>query len=144
VRLKVDVIVASVAIDAAAAQKATRAVPIVVAGAGDAVATGLVESLARPGGNVTRLSHMGPELAGKRLELLKEMVPKLSRVAVLWNPQGVGAPIYWQEIQLPAGSWNPLHSLEIRSSNELTKRSKRGQGARWRPCHHADPVFVAI
>ena len=81
VRLKVDIIVASVTSDALAAKHATRAIPIVMASAGDPVATGLVDSLARPGGNITGLSQMAPELAGKRLELLKEIVPKLSRVA---------------------------------------------------------------
>ena len=98
VRLKVDVIVAAAATAALAAQKATKAIPIVIAAAGDAVASGLVESLARPGGNVTGLSQMTTELAGKRLELLKEMVPKLSRVAVLWNPQGATSQLTWKEI----------------------------------------------
>src|SRR6185436_17657763 len=82
VRLKVDVIVASVTPTALAAQNATRAIPIVMAAGGDPVASGLVESLARPGGNVTGLSQMALQLVGKRLELLKELVPKLSRVAV--------------------------------------------------------------
>ncbi len=88
VRLKVGIIVASVTPDALAAKHATRAIPIVMASAADPVGTGLVESLARPGGNITGLSQMALELIGKRLELLKEMVPKLSRVAVLWNPEG--------------------------------------------------------
>src|SRR6185436_10438037 len=72
VRLKVDVIVASFLTDALAAQKATRAIPIVMAAGGDPVASGLVESLARPGGNVTGLSQMSAEMVGKRLELLRE------------------------------------------------------------------------
>ena len=87
VRLKVDIIVTAVTPDALAAKKATGTIPIVMAAAGDPVASGLVDSLARPGGNITGLSQMNPELAGKRLELLKEIVPKLSRVAVFWNPQ---------------------------------------------------------
>ena len=121
VRLKVDVIVASVSTDALAAQKATRAIPIVMA-AGDPVASGLVESLARPGGNVTGLSQMTSELVGKRLELLKEMVPKLSRVAVLWNPQSAASTLNWKEIQLPARQLGiQLHSLEVRSPNDLDK-----------------------
>jgi putative ABC transport system substrate-binding protein len=63
---------------------------------------------------------MGPELAGKRLELLKEMVPKLSRVAVLWNPQSVGSQLGWKEIQLPARQLGiQLHSLEVRSPNDF-------------------------
>src|SRR5438045_2361964 len=96
VRLKVDVIVASVSTDALATQKATRAIPIVMAVAGDPVASGLVANLARPGGNITGLSNMTSELAGKRLELLKEIVPKLSRVAVLWNPQNPASMLNWK------------------------------------------------
>jgi putative ABC transport system substrate-binding protein len=122
VRLKVDVIVASVVTDALAARKATRAIPIVMAAAGDPVISGLVESLARPGGNVTGLSTMSTELDEKRLELLKEIVPKLSRVAVFWNPQGLGSTIYWKEIQLPARRLGvQLHSLEVRSPNDFEK-----------------------
>ena len=122
VRLKVDIIVASVNTDASAAKKATRTIPIVMASAGDPVASGLVESLARPGGNITGLSQMAPELAGKRLELLKEIVPKLSRVAVLWNPQGTTSTLNWKEIQLPARQLGvQLHSLEARSSDDFDK-----------------------
>jgi putative ABC transport system substrate-binding protein len=91
-----------------------------VAAAGDVVASGLVESLARPGGNVTGLSQMAQELVGKRLELLTELVPKLSRVAVLWNPQGATSTLNWKEIQLPARQLGvQLHSLEVRSSNDF-------------------------
>jgi putative tryptophan/tyrosine transport system substrate-binding protein len=122
VRLKVDIIVASVNTDTWAATKATRTIPIVMASAGDPVASGLVESLARPGGNITGLSQMAPELAGKRLELLKEIVPKLSRVAVLWNPQGTTSTLNWKEIQLPARQLGvQLHSLEARSSDDFDK-----------------------
>src|SRR3990172_8844694 len=87
-RLKVDIIVASTGTDGLVAKTATRAIPIVIASAGDPVGGGLVESLARPGGNITGLSQIAPEMAGKRLELRKEILPKLSRVAVLWNPEG--------------------------------------------------------
>jgi len=122
VRIKADVIVASVTTDALAAQKATRVIPIVIVAAGDPVALGLVESLARPGGNVTGLSPMNIEMVGKRLELLKEMVPKLSRVAVLWNPQGPASTLNWKEIQLPARQLGvQLHSMEVRSADELDK-----------------------
>jgi ABC-type uncharacterized transport system substrate-binding protein len=131
VHLKVDVIVTSGLSDALAAQKATRAIPIVMASGGDPVATGLVESLARPGGNVTGFSQMGPQMAGKRLELLKEMVPKLSRVAVLWNPQGVGSQLNWKEIQLPAQRLGvQLHSLEVRSPNDFDKAFEDATKAR--------------
>jgi putative ABC transport system substrate-binding protein len=119
VRLKVDVIVTSVTADALAAQKATRTIPIVVA-VGDPVALGLVESLARPGGNVTGLSTMSVETAGKRLELLTDMLPKLSSVAVLWDPQSPISTLAWKETQLPARRLGvQLHSLEVRSPDEL-------------------------
>src|SRR5919109_3124344 len=122
VRLKVDIIVASVNTDALVAKKATRTIPTVMASAGDPVATGLVDSLARPGGNITGLSQMAPEMAGKRLELFKEIVPKLSRVAVLWNPQGTTSTLNWKEIQLPARELGvQLHSLEVESLNDFDK-----------------------
>jgi putative ABC transport system substrate-binding protein len=70
-----------------------------MAAASDVILTGLVESLARPGGNVTGLSQMNPELVGKRLELLKEIVPNLSRVAVIWNPEDNISTLTWKEAQ---------------------------------------------
>ena len=90
VALKVDVIVAGGTPQALAAKQATRTVPIVFAAAGDPVTSGLVTSLARPGGNVTGLTGLGPELVGKGLERLKQAIPGLSRVAVLWQPGGQG------------------------------------------------------
>jgi len=86
VRLKVDVIVAGSTPGAVAAKTATGAIPIVIVTTGDPVASGLVASLARPGGNITGVTALGQELAGKRLEVLKEMLPTVSRVAVLSNP----------------------------------------------------------
>ena len=144
VRLKLDIIVVSSGTDALAAKNATRTIPIVMASAGDPVAIGLVESLARPGGNITGLSQIAPELAGKRLELLKEIVPKLSRVAVLWNPQGQTSTVGWKEIQLPARELGvKLHSLEVRSSNDFDKAfegaTKAGAGAL---VIMPDPLFV--
>src|SRR5262249_28783692 len=88
VHLEVDIIVTSGATETLPAKKVTTATPIVMAAAGDPVGTGLVDSLARPGGNVTGLTNNSPDLAGKRLELLKEVVPKLTRVALLWDPEG--------------------------------------------------------
>jgi putative ABC transport system substrate-binding protein len=82
VRLKVDVIVAAGSGEINAAKEATAAIPIVMVRGGDPVGSGLVASLARPGGNITGLAMLRPELSGKRLELLKEIVPNLSRVAV--------------------------------------------------------------
>ena len=86
VALKVDVIVAPSTPAAVAAKQATKTIPIVFAVAGDPVGSGLVTSLARPGGNVTGLSNLALDLVGKCLELLKQAVPGVSRVAVLWQP----------------------------------------------------------
>src|SRR5262245_57091054 len=85
-RLQVDVLVVDSTRAGLAAKRATSTLPIVLAVAADPVGTGLVESLARPGGNITGMSTMYPELSAKRLELLKDMVPTAVRVAVLWNP----------------------------------------------------------
>jgi putative tryptophan/tyrosine transport system substrate-binding protein len=91
VALKVDVIfVAGGTRVALAAMQATKTIPIVFTGVGDPVESGLVTNLARPGGNVTGLSGLGPELVGKRLELLKQVVPGVDRVAVLWLPGALG------------------------------------------------------
>src|SRR5438034_4505121 len=90
VALKVDVIVASGTLAALAAKQTTRTLPIVFSPAGDPVGSGLVTSLARPGGNVTGLSAFVPELVGKRLELLMQAVPGVRRVAFLWQPGAFG------------------------------------------------------
>jgi putative tryptophan/tyrosine transport system substrate-binding protein len=97
VRLKVDVILCSSTPPVLAAKKATTTIPIVMASSGDAVATGLVASLARPGGNITGLTSFSAELAGKRLEILKETVPGITRVGVLWFSGGPGVS---QRLQL--------------------------------------------
>ena len=122
VRLKVDVIVASIGTDAAIAKSATTSIPIVMASGGDPVAGGLVASLARPGGNITGLTQMAPELTGKRLELLKQIVPNLSRVAVLWYPRGTTSPLSWKEMQSPARELGiRLQSLEVQSPADFAK-----------------------
>ena len=90
VRLQVDVIVATSTTIALVAKSVTRTIPIVFLSAAEPVASGLVDSLARPGGNLTGFATIAAVLAGKRLELLKETVPKLSRVAVLWEPKNRG------------------------------------------------------
>jgi len=124
VRLKVDVLVANTTPATLAAKNATRTIPIVFIGVGDPVASGLVDSLARPGGNITGLTNISAVLAGKRLELLKETVPKLSRVAVLWNPQAPGAP-QWKESQLAAqGLGLQLHSMEVSSADKYQSAFK--------------------
>ena len=99
VRLKVDVIVTGGSTPATVAAKSvTKTIPIVFGAVADPVATGLVASLARPGGNVTGLSLLSPELGGKRLELLRGVVPTLSRVAVLLNPANPVSEPQWREI----------------------------------------------
>jgi len=144
VRLKVDIVFVDTTSAALAAQNATRTVPIVLAVGSDTVATGLVKSLARPGGNITGLDQIAPELGGKRLELLKEIVPRLSRVAVLWNPQNPSSTLNWKELRLPARQLGvELHSLEVRSPTELDKAfeaaTRAGAGAL---AIMPDPVFL--
>jgi putative tryptophan/tyrosine transport system substrate-binding protein len=122
VRQKVDVIVAALVVDALAAKEATSTIPIVVAAAGDPVALKVVESEARPGGNVTGLSQISVEVVGKRLELLKDVVPNLSRVAVLWDPQNPVSTLNWKELQIPAQQLAvQLLSLEVSSTNDFDK-----------------------
>jgi putative ABC transport system substrate-binding protein len=104
VRLKVDVIVTGGGRATRAAKEATKTIPIVMAQVPDPVGDGFVASLARPGGNVTGLSALGPELSGKRLELLKETVPKLSRVAVLGTSTTPGNAQQLREVELAAGA----------------------------------------
>ena len=102
VQLHVDVIVTHPTNAARAAKHATTLIPIVMAGADDPVRTGLVASLARPGGNMTGVSSFGPDLSGKRLELLKEAVPALSRIAVLWNAADRGMTLRFEQMQAAA------------------------------------------
>jgi putative tryptophan/tyrosine transport system substrate-binding protein len=104
VRLKVDIIVTSSPAPTRAAKQATVTIPIVFAQDGDPVASGFVASLARPGGNITGLSTLAPELSGKRLELLKEVVPKLSRVAVLGTSTSPSTAPTLKETELAAGA----------------------------------------
>jgi putative ABC transport system substrate-binding protein len=116
VRLKVDVIVTTSIPATRAAKNATAVVPIVMQ-AGDPVAGGLVASLAQPGGNITGTTTLSIDLAGKRLELLKEIIPKVSRVAVLFNPGG-GAPLQMKEIETAARGMGMLvQFLEVRTPN---------------------------
>ena len=121
VDLKVDVIVAVPgAIDAA--REATKTIPIIVPALGDPVEEGLVKSMARPGGNITGPGWSVEGLNGKRLELLKEAFPKLSRVAILWNPTNEGAKRQWQEAQSAARKLRvTLQSLEVKDPNDVPK-----------------------
>jgi putative tryptophan/tyrosine transport system substrate-binding protein len=114
VQLNVDVIVAVTTNAALAAKNATRTIPIFFIGVSDPIAAGLVDSLARPGGNITGLTNIAPVLSGKRLELLKETVPKLSRVAVLWDPKNPGSTPQWKESELAAKELGlRLHSMRV-------------------------------
>jgi putative tryptophan/tyrosine transport system substrate-binding protein len=121
VKLKVDVIVA-VPGAVEAARNATKTTPIIVPALGDPVEEGLVKSLARPGGNITGTGWLAEGLSGKRLELLKEAIPKLTRAAVLWNPANQGGPRQWQETQSAARKLRlTLQSLEVRDPNDVPK-----------------------
>ena len=120
VRLKVDVLVTSGTQATSAAKQATSVIPIVMAVSADAVGTGLVTTLARPGGNVTGLTFISPELARKRLALLKEAFPKASRVAILWNPDAIHTGLEYKETQSAAKTLGvTLHSVEVRAPDAL-------------------------
>jgi len=122
VQLKVDVIFTANTPAALAAKKATTSIPIVIVAASDPVESGLVDSLARPGGNVTGLTRFTTELSGKRLELLKEAFPKISLVAVLWNPGIPGPSLAFKETQAAAQALGvQLQSLEVRGLNDFDK-----------------------
>jgi putative ABC transport system substrate-binding protein len=120
VRLKVDIIVTTGSTVTRAAKAATSTIPIVMTNDPDPVATGFVASLARLGGNITGLSTLAPELSGKRLELLKETVPRLSRVAVLGNSTQPGYAQVLKEIELAAGALKvQLQYLDILSGKDI-------------------------
>jgi putative ABC transport system substrate-binding protein len=120
VRLKVDVIVATSPPAPEAAKQATSTIPIVFAVTADPVAEGLVASIARPGGNITGLTSISPELVGKQLELLKEVAPKISRVAVLQNPSNLGHPFMLPQAEGAARALEvQLHILPARTPPEI-------------------------
>ena len=121
VQAKVDVIVAATSPSVVAARQATQTVPIVMPVSSDPVGDGLVASLARPGGNITGLSLMAPELGQKRLQLLQETFPKVSRaVAVLWNPAYVGMRARFEQTQVAAPAAGlTVRSVEVRDTHEL-------------------------
>ncbi len=120
VRLKPDVLVVSITVAALATRNATTTIPIVMVNVDDPVGSGLIASLARPGGNVTGLSRLTPELVGKHLELLKEAVPKAVRVAVLSNPRNPLHPELVRNAKLAAGSLGvQLKIVEARAPMEL-------------------------
>ena len=124
VRLKLDIIVVGGGnILVQAAKNATKTIPIVMSGGSDPVEAGLVESLARPGGNVTGLTSLGRELGGKRLELLKEAVPKLARVAVLYDPAApMGARAVKEDLSVAARALGlTLQPWEVRGRDDFER-----------------------
>jgi putative ABC transport system substrate-binding protein len=120
VRMTVDIIVTESVLAAQEAKRATNTIPIVTAVHGDPVGAGLVSSLTRPGGNITGLSLVAPELSGKRLQLLKEVVPKATRVAAIWNGSNVAAARYLTETRAAARSLGlEVESFEVRTPADL-------------------------
>ena len=125
VGLKVDVLVAGVTVAALAAKQATQTIPIVFPAVSDPVATGLVASFARPGGNVTGLAYLTPELVAKHVELLKQAVPRVSRVAVLWHPAGMSEHQGKAMLKAAEGAARALgvrlQIVEARAPNDLDR-----------------------
>jgi putative tryptophan/tyrosine transport system substrate-binding protein len=120
VSLKVDVIAAPGTLAPLAAKQASSTTPIVMTTAGDPLGSGLVASLARPGGNVTGISLMAPDLGGKRLELLKEVLPRFARVAVLWNAANPYSALVFKETQAAGRTLGiEVQSLEVRAPDDF-------------------------
>ena len=121
VRLKVDVIVTTASISASAAKEVTNTVPIVMT-SGNPLEMGLAASLAKPGGNVTGLTVMLTDLSGKRLDLLKEAFPKITRVAAMWSPWESETVTGYKETKEAAKAFSlQLHSVELRSAEDIEK-----------------------
>jgi putative ABC transport system substrate-binding protein len=119
-RLKVDVVVTATSPAVQAMKDATRTIPIVMANAGEPVASGFVASLARPEANITGLSMMGGEIVGKQLQILKEVVPNLTRLALFWNPTNASNAPQMQHAQEAARALRlELHPLEVRRAADI-------------------------
>jgi len=139
VRLKVDVIVSSGSVTTRPAKEATVTIPIVMTQDPDPVGSGFVASLARPGGNITGLSNLNRELSGKRLELLKEIVPRLSRVAVLGNSIQRGNAQVLREIELAARAFKvQLQYLDVLAPKDIETSFRDARKGR------ADAVLVLV
>jgi len=137
VQLKVDIIVVSGTQATRAAKDATSQIPIVMAVSGYPDKIGLVESLAHPGGNVTGLSNVAPELFGKRLQLLREIAPKVSRVAVLWFPESPAEALSFRDMQAAAAAAGlDIQSIEMRSSDTYATAFATATGGR------ADALYI--
>jgi putative tryptophan/tyrosine transport system substrate-binding protein len=144
VRLKVDVIVTNSAAPVVAAKQATSVIPIVIASAADPVGTGLVASLARPGGNVTGLSVQMTDLAGKRLELLREVVPGLRRLAIMVNPGASAAILEMDEAQAAAKMLGlDIDAFEIRRAEDIAPAFEALKGRAETLYVVADPLITS-
>jgi putative ABC transport system substrate-binding protein len=120
IRLKIDVLVVAAINEARAARNATKTIPIVGLNLADPVRSGLIESLAHPGANLTGITPISGELGGKRLELLKETVAKLAHVAVLWDPKAPSSDQTLKDLQSPASALGlQLHSMEVSSPDKF-------------------------
>ena len=125
VRLQVDIIVTAGEFAIRRAKQATKTIPIVMANSGDPVGSGLVANLAHPGGNITGLSILSPELSGKALEFLKESFPKVVRVAIVWNPNNAVKVLDFKEAQAAAAKLGvQLQSLEVRGPKDFESAFK--------------------
>jgi ABC-type uncharacterized transport system substrate-binding protein len=125
VRLKVDVLIPISTNAALVAKRATSTIPIFFMGVSGPIEAGLVKSLARPGGNITGLTNIASVLSGKRLEVLKETLPKLSRVAVLWDPQNPGSSQQWKESEIAAKELSlQIYSMEVSSADKYESAFK--------------------
>jgi len=143
VRLNVDVIVAVSQPVVQAAKQVTRIIPIVMFGVGDPVSTGLVASLARPGGNITGLSQSSPELSAKRLALLKEVIPEVSRVAVLSNPTNPSNAPQIRDTKAAAKALGvELHLLQVRRPQDLESAFQAAAGGRAGALITLDDLFI--
>ena len=131
VAMKPDIVVAVTTNAALAMKKAAGTLPIVFMGVTDPIAAGLVESLPRPNSNATGVTNVAAVLAGKRLEILKKTIPKLTRVAVLWDPQAPGSLPQWKESHEPAGQLGlQLWSMEVSSADRYEAAFKDAVKAR--------------
>jgi putative ABC transport system substrate-binding protein len=139
VRLKVDLILTRGTPAALAARNATKTIPVVMASSGDPVGAGLVASLARPSGNVTGLSNYNVEIYGKRVEILKELLPRLTRIAGLFNMGNPVLPIQWQVAERTARTLRMQPQLlDVRRPEDL------GQGFDAAAREHAEALVVAL
>lgn len=132
----IDVLVAVTTNAALAAKKTAKSTPVIFMGVTDPISTGLAESLARPGGNCTGITNVAAILTGKRLELLKLAIPKITRVAVLWDPQAPGSRPQWEASSQPAQQLElSLQSMEVSNAGDYAaafrQAVKAGSGAVW-------------